>query len=313
MYRIEGNFVPNFVKDSIVSIGIFDGIHLGHKLILDLFRENKKNYGLKSVIITFHPHPEKVLNSEREIFLLSSLDERLKLFEEYEIDFCWILEANKSFLALEPEVFIKEYVWKTTSPRKIIVGENFRFGQDCSGDKDLLIKLGEGYNFSVDLVPLKKFGNENISSSAIRFYLMKGEIDKVKAMLGRYPLLEARVVKGDKRGRKLGFPTANLLLNYEFKLGHGVYIIETEINEKSYHGLLYVGTIPTFGVGKESYEVYIVNFSENIYGKILKLKIVSKLRDEKCFPSQRELGLQLQYDKRNLIRYLSYKPYYSLK
>lgn len=307
MIRIEGNFIYSLTTSSVVTIGVFDGVHLGHQEILKRLRAVKRQLKVSSIIVTFHPHPDKVLNIDKKICNLLPLEEKMRFFEQFDVDYCWIIETNKAFLALNPETFIREYIFHPLKPQRLIVGENFRFGEGGKADIITLIELGKKYRFAVDLIPLKKIDGIAVSSNLIRTYIAKGDILKAKKLLGHEIIIQGRVIKGEARGRLMGFPTANLVLEHEFDLSSGVYVIRSYIDARPYYGLLYVGTAPTFKGEKIRYEVYIMNFSDNLYGHQLKLEILSFLREERFFSCREELVMQLQYDKNNLIKYLSFQ------
>lgn len=307
MIVLKGNNFPGGgIRDVVLTIGVFDGVHIGHREILNETTNTSMQKGFKSLVITLYPDPEKFLDPSAPFTVLTPLSKKLSFFEEFGFDYCFILEVNRELLQLEGKMFFEEFIFRKFYPKEIIVGEDFRFGRGREGDVSLLKELSKEYNFHLKVVPLLEVGGEKVSSSRIRQVLVKGDIESATFMLGRYPEVKGKVVRGEGRGKGLGFPTANIVPEHEFLLLEGVYLGSVDLpGEGRRPALLYVGTTPTFGGKFLRYEIYIPNFHKDLYGKDISFIIQQRLRGEMVFKDKEEIKRQLEMDSRNLVRYLS--------
>jgi riboflavin kinase/FMN adenylyltransferase len=286
--------IPEFSKKSAVAIGNFDGVHLGHKRILEtLVYEAKKN-GLNSLILTFSPHPKKVVGKE-PIEMIQSLDQRLTSMSLFHVQAALILRFDKKLANYTAQEFIQRLVLKPLKAEEIIVGENFCFGKNRQGCNETLQSLAKTNNFQVHIISPVTVEETTVSSSLIRNLLHKGRIEKANALLGRPYEIEGRVIKGQSRGKGLGFPTANIQPKNEI-LPEGVFLSNTVIDGKDYASLTNVGKCPTFEQEDKNVESYIINFKKDIYGKKINVHFLKKIRGEKKFSSAEALVSQMQKD-----------------
>lgn len=295
-------------ENSVLTLGTFDGVHLGHQEIIRRVVDCSKKENLRNFIITFHPHPRKVINPELKIKLLTTQDEQIKILEQLGVEHLLIINFTKEFSELAPEEFIENYLIRKVGLKKIVLGYDHHFGKARGGDVNLLKQFSQKFNFSIIQIEPYIIENEPVSSTKIRNSLENGEIEKANKMLGRIYSFSGLVIEGDKRGRKLGYPTANLQLTDPDKLlpQIGIYAVLAELDGKVYKALLSIGKRPTFyNNGDLVAEVYIYDFNSDIYGEKLKINLISKLRDEEKFNSSEELIKQMNIDKENGLKVLN--------
>jgi riboflavin kinase/FMN adenylyltransferase len=278
----------------LIAIGVFDGVHLGHqKIIRTLVEEAKKN-GLPSLLLTFHPHPEAAL-LKKEKSLLQTLEQRINLIEKYGVQMTVVFRFDRKFASLSAEEFIHKVILEKFRAKKIIVGDNFRFGRKREGDVKKLREFALRYSFSVVSVPPVKKRNLVVSSSLIRERLRQGDIETANLLLGRPYEIIGTVVKGKSRGKILGFPTANIQPVNDIA-PPGVFVSTTEIGSKIFPSITNVGTKPTFGGQEKMIESYIIDYYHDLYGKSLRVLFLKKIRDEKKFESYEALSIQIKKD-----------------
>lgn len=302
--------IDDISKDdkTILTLGTFDGIHLGHQEIIRSVVDYSGKENLRNVVITFHPHPRKVINPELKIKLLTTQIEQIEILEKLGVDNLLIINFTKEFSELTPVEFIENYLIQKIGLSKIVIGYDHHFGKARGGDVNLLKQISRKYNFSIIQIDPFIIDDEPVSSTKIRNALEKGDIDKANKMLGRTYSFTGLVVQGDKRGRELGYPTANLQLDDNDKLlpQIGIYAVLVEIGGKIYKALLSIGKRPTFyDDGNLVAEVYIYDFNNDIYGENLKINLITKLRDEEKFNSAEELIKQMNIDKENGLKVLN--------
>jgi len=286
-------------KKSIITIGIFDGVHHGHQRIIKDVNKKARRAGLKSHLVTFYPHPVDFFGNKK--ISLTTLDEKIALLDELGLEALSVIKFTKKFAQLLPGEFIRKYILPL-HPHEIIVGSNHTFGKNASGNIELLKKFGKKYGFKVSIAKLKKKNKTNINSTLIRELILLGRIEKAEEFLGRKYSIFGKVVKGRGIGRKLGFPTANLKVSGNKLLpGPGVYLTKTLVKKKYYSSLTNIGFAPTFGKQNVlSVEVFLKDFKKNIYGTTLKVIFLKKIRDEKKFGSEEALKKQIKKDVSNL-------------
>ncbi len=287
-------------ENTFVTIGSFDGIHLGHREIINRINEKASQNGGRSFLITFDPHPRSVLSKNADVKILTTLREKSILLDALGIQNLLVIKFTKDFSQISADDFVLNYVMKYIGLKEIVIGHDHRFGKGRSGNETILRKLGKDNNFDVSIVGAYKLNDKIISSSEIRNSLNDGNIKIVNTYLGRYYSFSGYVIAGDKRGRELGFPTANIKLADEQKLlpALGVYAVEFIVDSNKYFGLLSVGKRPTFYEdGKIIPEVFIYDFNKEIYGKFVTVKIVEMIRGEIKYNSAGELIEQMNKDK----------------
>lgn len=295
--KLDNDLFKNSIN--FIVIGFFDGVHKGHKEIIKKCVKRSRIYNGVSIALTFDNPPINILNKENIKKLLISFDEKAKLISEIGIDYIVSVNFNEEFSNLSEYEFCKKILLDKLNAFEVFVGENFRFGKDAKGDFNFLKSFFKNYNVKVYSIKLLKINNEIISSTKIRSFYKNGDIDKVKLFLGRYPTISGIVQKGFSRGRLLGFPTANIIVDDLYMLPkNGVYIGRAILeNEKRSHpALINIGNNPTFGYRDTIIEVFILNFYKDIYNKSLTVRLMKYLRQEKKFNSSEELSFQINED-----------------
>ena len=283
----------------VLSLGMFDGVHLGHVSIINQLKEIAQKYDLETAILTFWPHPRKVFNPNDELHLLNTLEEKIALLEKAGIEVVFLQEFDENFRNLTGEEFIELILVEKLNVKHVIIGYDHVFGKNKSGNFDLLQQLSEKLGYDVAQLKAVKEGDFNISSTKIRNCLGNGNIIGANKMLGYHYSVSGKVVDGKKLGRTIGYPTANLEIN-ELKLlpKKGAYIVEVSVKNKFYKGMLSIGTNPTVNGEKLTVEVYILDFNEDIYGEEITVKFRDFLHEEIKFESLEKLIERLDEDKR---------------
>ncbi len=308
MRVITDNSLINDSGYNIATIGYFDGIHLGHKKILnELVGQAQKRNG-KSILITFWPHPRNILNPNTSVELLLSNDDKHLFLKNIGIDYLYIIEFTKEFSKISAHSFIQNYIIKKLNISKLIIGYNHSFGHKREGNFNFLKKNIGKYNFEIQEVKKKEIDNKlKISSSSIRDKVRIGSIDLANKMLGYKYYITGEVIKGDGIGKKIKYPTANILPVDNSKLipGKGVYVCQVNFDNKNLGGMLNIGNRPTVDGKERRIELHIFNFNTNIYGKNVKISLITKIRDEIKFNNLDELQDQLQKDEIKSINILN--------
>lgn len=291
---------------TVVTIGTFDGVHIGHQKIIEQLVNTALLDGLKSCVLTFFPHPRMVLQKDANIRLINTIDERKHLLEKAGVDFLFVKKFDKEFSRLDAEDFVKKLLVETLNAKKVIIGYDHRFGRNRSADINDLRNFGENYGFSVEEIPMQDVEDVAVSSTKIRKALDNGDIETANRFLGYPFMLTGKVVKGKQLGEKLGFPTANIYIEEPYKLipKHGAYIVKSIIDNRTIYGMMNIGLNPTVNGDKESIEIHLFNFNKNIYNQKLQIGILHRIRDEKQFDSLEDLKNQLLKDKRLSLEYI---------
>ncbi len=285
-------------QNTVLTIGNFDGVHRGHLTLFDKVKERAKAINGQSVVMTFDPHPIKIMKSGNGPLLITPTQQKLKLIENAGIDIVLCLPFTKEFAEISPEVFVKELLVDTLGIKEIVVGYDYSFGKDRTGNIELLEHLGKTYGFPVHVVDQIFLDGIPISSTNVRKLVEDGELARAKKLLGRDYQVRGTVVTGKNRGgRLLGFPTANLELVDELTPKPGVYAVHVIVDEQIYNGMTNIGYNPTFGNNAFSVETHILNFSENLVGKTIKVNFIERLRNETTFKSIEELAEQIRKDE----------------
>jgi riboflavin kinase/FMN adenylyltransferase len=295
-------------NNTVITLGTFDGVHVGHSFIIEEVVKKASDLGGRSFLITYHPHPRKVISGQNQIDLLSTPSEKIELFEALGIENLLIINFTKKFSQLSPEKFIEKFVVKGIGTKELVIGYDHHFGKGRGGNQDFLKNMENNSGFDVTIIPEYKMDNVTVSSSKIRNALLEGDIAKANEYLGRLYTFKGSVVKGDKRGRELGYPTANLKIDDEDKLlpALGIYAVEVTIKGSKKYGLLSVGKRPTFyESGDIVPEVYLFDFNEDIYGEEITVSLVERIRGEEKFSSAEELIEQMNKDKEIGLEILS--------
>ncbi|NWF50183.1 MAG: bifunctional riboflavin kinase/FAD synthetase [Ignavibacteriaceae bacterium] len=290
----------NWQKETVATLGTFDGVHIGHMEILSRVVERSKVIAGRSFVITFEPHPRKVLNNSNELKILTTIEEKEKLLREIGIENLLVINFTNEFSQQTPDEFIKKYLIDSIGLSEIVIGYDHHFGKSRGGNEDTLKQLASKNDFKIVKVEPLSLNEQTISSTKIRRALSEGDVTLASKMLGRYYSFSGLVVEGDKRGRELGYPTANIKLANSDKMvpSAGIYFVSVELEDQKHFGLLSVGKRPTFyDDGKIIPEVYIYNFNKDIYGKFITVNLIERLRAEEKFSSAQELIDQMNRDK----------------
>ena len=287
-------------EKTVITLGTFDGLHLGHQQIVETLVKKSKQTNARNFLITFDPHPRKVVPGRNDVKLLSTLEEKISIFEKLGLENLFIVKFTSEFSKQTPEQFVEKYFVNGIGLQEIVIGYDHHFGKGRGGDFEMLRELGEKFNFSVTVVPEYMMDGETISSTKIRNALLEGDMLRANKFLGRFYSFKGKIVKGDGRGKDLGFPTANLTIEDNDKLipAKGIYAAECVFENEKYYGLLSLGNRPTFHEhGDIIPEFYIFDFNKNIYGKDLEVNLVEKIRDEEKFNSVEDLISQMKKDE----------------
>jgi len=285
---------------SIITLGTFDGLHLGHQQIVETVIQKSRQSGGRSFLITFDSHPRKIIPGRNDVKILSSLDEKAIILERLGLENLFVINFTEEFSRQNPEEFVKKYLVDGIGLREVIIGYDHHFGKGRDGNFHILQELGNKFRFAVTLIPEYSVEGETISSTKIRNSLLAGDVVKAGKMLGRRYTFKGIIVRGDGRGRKLGFPTANLSVENEDKLipAKGIYAAECVVENEKHYGLLSLGSRPTFHKdGVIIPEFYIFDFDRDIYDKVMQVNMVEKIRDEEKFNSVDELIIQMKKDE----------------
>ena len=298
-------------KNTIVTIGTFDGVHIGHQKIIQKIAQNAITQDLETVILTFFPHPRMVLAAQSDIKLLNTIDEKSFLLEKNGIQNLIIQKFDNQFSELSAEAFVKNILVDQLKVKKIIIGHDHRFGKNRSANIDDLIVFGKKYNFDVEQIPAEEVADVAVSSTKIRNAIAEGNINLANEYLGYNFQLSGKVIAGRQLGRTLGFPTANIEIaeNYKSIPKNGVYVVKSNIDDKMIFGIMNVGVKPTFDDKNLTIEVYFLDFDADLYHKNLTIELLIYLREEKKFEDLESLKTQITIDKQNAIQYLTKNNY----
>ena len=301
--------IKNLAKDknTVLTLGTFDGIHPGHLKIIDRLIDRSNESGWRNVVITFYPHPRAVLSKDNNVKLLTTPEEKKNLLELKGVQNLLTINFTKEFASLDAEKFIYDYLVNSIGISEVVLGHDHHFGKGRSGNVELLKKIGKESGFSVVEVEAFYVNDEVVSSTKIRNALNEGNVIRANNLLGRNYSFSGTVIGGDKRGRELGFPTANIKLLSPEKLlpAIGVYVVGFKVENEKHYGLLSIGNRPTFyEEGEVVTEVYVYNFDREIYGKIVEVELIERLRGEEKFNSAEELINQMNRDKENGLKIL---------
>lgn len=291
---------------TVATLGTFDGVHVGHKKILERLIQNKTE-STESLVLTFFPHPRIVLHKESDIKLLNTISEKTILLEKAGIDNLVIHPFDESFSQLSAEEFVKNILVDTFNIKKIIIGYDHHFGKNRTANINDLIKFGKIYDFEVEQILAQEINEISISSTKIRKAIEDGNINLANEYLGYEYLLSGTVIKGQKIGRTISFPTANLQIDESYKLipKKGVYIVKSNLNNQTFYGMMNIGNRPTLDGIEQSIEVHFLNFEGDLYEQKINLSILHRIRDEQKFGNIEILKQQIEKDKLYTTKYLS--------
>ena len=294
--------LPEFNK-AVITIGTFDGVHLGHQKIISQLKEEAERIGGETVIITFHPHPRKVIQANREVRLITTIEERIALLSAAGIDHLVIVPFTQNFSEMEPSEYVETFLKKRFNPAVVIIGYDHKFGKDRKGDYRLLENYSAKGYFELKEIPQHVINHVTVSSTRIRDYIQQGDVAKANELLGYDFSFDGVVVKGDQLGRTLGYPTANIeVLNKEKIIpANGIYAVKITLPSpvsRLLDGMMSIGVRPTIGEGKgRTIEVNIFNFNDDIYGENIRVFVKAYIRPEKKFGGMDELKEAIKNDE----------------
>ena len=309
MKRVNG--INNFLIHSptILTLGTFDGVHKGHQKILKKLNSEANKAKLKSIVLTFFPHPRIVLNPRSNLKLINTIKERSELLEKSGIDFLITHPFDKTFSELSPEKFVKNILVDKLKIKKILIGYDHKFGKNRTAGIEDLKKFGLKYDFDVIEISAKEQNKVTISSTKIRKSIENGDFNKAKSFLGYRFNIEGLVIKGNAIGRTIGFPTANLDVSEDYKLipKRGVYLIFSLIENKKVFGMMNIGIKPTLNNDRETIEVNFFDWEKDLYKKLIKVYVLDFIRDEQKFTSLIKLEEQIKLDKKTCLKLIDEK------
>jgi len=295
------------LKNAVVTIGTFDGVHLGHRKIIAGIKELAESIGGETVLLTFFPHPRMILHPEDEnIKLINTIAEKAQLLEELGIEHLIITPFSRDFSNQTAEEYIRDVLVSKIGTKKIVIGYDHRFGKDRQGGLEDLLRLGPVYGFDVVEIPEQDIADVAVSSTRVRSALLEGKIELANTLLG-YPFyITGTVVRGDQLGRQIGYPTANIVIPERYKLvpSHGIFAARVKIDGVSYDGMAYIGSRPTINGLTRNIEVNIFDFDQDIYNRQIQMQFLNFVRDDMKFDSLDELKVQIAKDKQEVIRLL---------
>jgi riboflavin kinase / FMN adenylyltransferase len=299
--------LPQLPQGTTVTVGSFDGVHLGHQAVLQEIARRAGAAGRASVLVTFEPHPLEVVNPQAAPPLLTTGPERREILAQTALDYVLFLRFDRRLAGLSPEEFVQEILLERCAMRELVIGHDHGFGRGRSGDVETLRRLGKEHGFDVDVVGAVDFGDQHVSSSRIRRAVAGGDLTTAAGMLGRPYQVSARVGQGEQRGRLLGVPTINLTEIAPQKLlpPDGVYAVRVEWRSGRAGGMLNQGPKPTFEDGRRSLEAHLFGFDGDLYGEWVRMEWVERLRDTKRFASVEALQQQLQRDRSRALAVLA--------
>jgi riboflavin kinase / FMN adenylyltransferase len=293
------NTLPRF-KNAVITIGTFDGVHMGHRVILQQVMQQAREVNGESILLTFEPHPRKIVFPDQPLKLITTLEEKIELITETGIEHIVVVPFTKEFAALSAQEYIEEFLVKKINPNSIVIGYDHHFGSDRKGNIDMLKDFEAKHNYTVYEIPAQLIEEAAVSSTKIRNAIAEGQAEDATKMLGRPYTIKGIVSKGAQLGRTIGYPTANMVPIDADKLvpGNGVYAIKAHLVSGEYKGMLNIGVRPTVSNDPQLHiEAHLFEFSSNIYGETIELELVARLRNEQKFNSLDALKEQLANDK----------------
>ena len=296
------------LENAVVTIGTFDGVHFGHRKIVSRLVETANANCGETVILTFFPHPRLIIDPEnQELKMINTINEKAAILESLGVNHLIITPFTRDFSNLSPDVYINQVLVDTIGVKHIIVGYDHRFGKDRKGCMEDLINAGKVQGFDVEEIPEQDIHDVAVSSTQIRRALLSGDVALAATYLGYHFSLKGRVIKGDKIGRTIGFPTANIFVEESYKLipADGIYAVTVDLNEGSFKGMAYIGQRPTINGMTRNIEVNIFDFSQEIYGQDITMTFMEFLRHDVKFTGLEALKVQLQQDKEDTLAFFN--------
>lgn len=293
-YKLES--IPQFTHDAVVTFGVFDGLHIGHQDVLETVRERADVETLKSVVFGFYPHPLSYLAPEKCPPVLMCLPKRIEILKQLGFDMAIFVNFNEKIASMSPVTFVDNILRKLCRAKHVVVGYACQFGKDREGNAQLLESMGQQSGFGVTIVPPTQLNGFPVHSTRIREAIARGDLGLASQLLGRYYSMSGTIVQGDGRGRKIGFPTANIEPGEQICPPNGVYAIRAKLTDKWFDGVLNIGVRPTFDGTKFQVESHLFNFDEIVYGETIEICFIEKIRNEREFSNMHALVQQIHRD-----------------
>ena len=298
IYHSINDFIQK-ERCTILTIGTFDGVHLGHRKIIERLNELKAQENGNTALLTFFPHPRRVITNGNAVKMLTTMDEKIMLLEKSGLDNLIIEPFTEAFSQIPAAEFVSEILVKKLGVKKLVIGYDHQFGKNREGNYAQLQKLGKKYGFTLEQIPVQDIEDITISSTKIRTALEQGAIETANRLLGYPYMLTGKVVKGEGIGKKIQYPTINLHIKETYKLipKAGVYIVKLPIDNRVYYGIMNIGNRPTLNGKQRTIEIHILDFSGDLYEKTIRIFLLKRLRDEQKFESLQALTAQIQKDE----------------
>jgi len=306
VYRFLSN-LPSFANP-VLTIGTFDGVHLGHQKIIKRIREIADKQQGETLLLTFHPHPKFILHPDNyRLKLINTLEERIELLEQYGIDNVLIASFTGHFAQLSPSDYLRDSIMKKIKPKTIVIGFDHRFGKNRQGDIGLMKQMAPELGYRIEEIPVEQVNDLKISSTKIRAAIANGHIREANILSGHPFTLSGQVITGNQVGIEIGYPTANIFVENKRKLipGIGIYAVFVYYRKKKYKGMLYIGFRPTFSGTEKTIEVNIFDLNTNLYGETLRIDFIAKTRNDVRFESREAMIEQLKQDKLETLKVLN--------
>lgn len=308
MQLFESLDLPGKFRNPVLTIGNYDGIHLGHKTIIEIVKRKAAEIDGTSMLMTFNPHPLQVLRPEKAPHWITPVQEKVALIEQTGIDVLLIVPFTEQFSLISPEAFVRDILLGKLGVRDVVVGYDFRFGRGGRGDIEGMRRYAQSYGFSVEVVEAVTIGEEKVSSNRIRRLLQHGEVEHAALLLGRPYTITGEVVQGKGRGKTFGFPTINLKTDASLVPPNGVYISEAECEGRRHPSVTNIGNNPTFDAQERTIETFILDYEGDLYGQAARLFLHRRVRDEVRFNNVEELTKQIERDVAVARAYFAERP-----
>ncbi len=289
----------------VLTIGNYDGVHIGHRTIIEVVKGMALEIGGTPMLMTFHPHPLHVLRPDKELPSITPIEEKKRLIEEAGIEVLVVVPFTQEFSHVTPEAYVRDILIGKLNIKALVVGYDFKFGKGGRGDIEGMKRYAEAYGFSLEVVNAVTIGGEKVGSNKIRKLLQNGEVDKADLLLGRPYMISGEVVHGEGRGRAFGFPTINMQTRFDLVPPNGVYISEVMLGGKRLHSVTNIGYNPTFGGQRRAIETFILDYDGDLYGENVRLFFHGRLREEVRFGSVEELRKQIERDVKSARDYFA--------
>lgn len=313
MHFSENKTNIHLKRPTVITIGTFDGVHIGHRKIIEQLLRTSKKHNLESTVLTFFPHPRMVLQQNVDLKLINTIDERINILKSTGIDNLIVYPFTKEFSRMHAQEYIEQILVKKLNAKRVIIGYDHHFGRNRTADIHDLKEYGQQYGFEVEEIPEQDIDNVSVSSTKVRKALESGDLEKANTYLGAPFVLTGKVIKGKQLGKKLGYPTANLEIKENYKLipKPGIYVVQATFDQKPRYGMMSIGTNPTVGGVHQTIETYFFDFDGDLYNREIQVQLLTRIRDEEKFENTEALIAEMKRDEafsKNYIENLKNGP-----